>query len=59
MIFGVRIGIFDGVKSGEMAWLVGFIEVGIEVILNFESPFLCQSMDVEQIAWFSLPVICF
>ena len=50
---------FDGMKSGEMAWLVGFIEVGIEVVLNFESPFLGQSMDVEQIAWFSLPVICF
>ena len=23
---------FDGMKSGEMAWLVGFIEVGIEVV---------------------------
>ena len=31
--FGVIVVIFDGVKSGEMAWLVGFIEVGIEVIL--------------------------
>ena len=58
-IFGARMGFFGVVKSGEMAWLVGFIEVGIEVILNFESPFLGQSMDVEQIAWFSLPVICF
>ena len=48
---------FDDVKVVKRLILVGLLEVGIEVILNFESPFLGQSMDVEQIAWFSLPVI--
>ena len=38
---------FDVVKSGKCLILVGLLEVGIEVILNFESPFLGQSMDVE------------
>ena len=58
-ILGVRMVIFDGVKSGEMLDFSVFARSVYRSDLSFDSSFLGQSMYVEQIPWFSLPNTCF
>ena len=58
-IFGGIVVIFDDMKNGEMLDFSGFYRSVYRSDLSFESSFLGQSMDVEQIHWFSLPNTCF
>ena len=51
--------IFGDIENGENVDFKGFYRSVCRSDLSFESSFLGQSMDVEQIAWFSLPNTCF